>query len=218
MITVLFDLDGTIIDSFEGITKCVQYALNSHGVEVESLDELRDYIGPPLKYSFQKHYGFDDETTDDLIGKYRERFDETGIFENELYPGVEDALRELKNRGYRIALASSKPEDACRRILDQHGLLDYFDEVVGASLDGRISTKESVLLEVIRRMELSGPKEAVLIGDTVFDVEGARQVGMDCIAVTYGFGSRNDLEQAGAACICEDLEEVVREIEGYKAV
>lgn len=218
MIRVLFDLDGTIIDSFEGITKCVQYALKSQGVEVESQEELRDYIGPPLKYSFQKHYDFDDETTDKLIRTYRERFDETGIFENELYPGVEEALRELKNRGYKIALASSKPENACRRILDQHGLLNYFDEVVGASTDGRISTKESVLLEVLHRMELSSPREAVLIGDTVFDVEGARQVGMDCIAVTYGFGSREDLRQAGAACICEDLEEVVRKIEGYKAV
>lgn len=218
MITVLFDLDGTIIDSFQGITKCVQYALRSQDIEVESRDELRDYIGPPLKYSFRKHYDFDDAVIEELIRKYRERFDQVGIFENELYPGVEDALRALKGRGYRIALASSKPEDACERILNRYGLLRYFDEVVGASADGRIFTKESVLTEVLRRMELAGPKEAVLIGDTIFDVEGARQVGMDCIAVSYGFGRREDLEQAGAACVCEDLEEVVRVIERYKAV
>lgn len=102
MMTILFDLDGTMIDSFPGITKCVQYALGTQGIEVEDLNELRDFIGPPLKTSFQKRYQFDDATTALLIEKYRERFDEVGIFENELYPQVEETLRYLKTRGYPL--------------------------------------------------------------------------------------------------------------------
>lgn len=218
MRTILFDLDGTIIDSFYGITKCVQYALRTQGIEVEDLKELRDFIGPPLKTSFQKRYQFDDDTTAFLIETYRERFDEVGIFENELYPGAEEALHKLKDRGYPLALASSKPEAACRRILEKYGLLSCFDEVVGATLDGKISTKEEVLAEVLSRMRIKNPRECILVGDTVYDVEGAKHAGMDCIAVSYGFGKKEDLEQAGAACICKDLKEVVRSIEGYKTV
>ncbi len=218
MITVLFDLDGTIIDSFPGITKCVQYALKTQGIEVQDRNELRDFIGPPLKDSFQRRYQFDDETAEFLVKKYRERFDVEGIFENELYPGVEEALRFLKDRGYPLALASSKPEEACRRILEKYGLLAYFDEVVGATLDGKISTKEEVLEEVFRRMDIESPKDCILIGDTIYDVKGAKNAGMDCIAVSYGFGETADLKEAGAVCICKDLEEVVKSIEGYQIV
>ena len=210
MTTILFDLDGTIINSFLGITRCVQYALRSKGIYVENLEDLEEYIGPPLKQTFQKNYDFSDEETIDLIQKYRERFDVTGIFENELYPGVEQTLLHLKERGYPLVLASSKPETACERILEKHGLLSCFDEVVGATLDGRISTKEQVLKEVFRRIGSNDPKDYVLIGDTIYDVEGANKVGMDCIGVSYGFGKAEDLEHAGAVSICRDLEEVER--------
>lgn len=210
MTTILFDLDGTIINSFLGITRCVQYALRSKGIEVENLEDLEEYIGPPLKKTFQKNYDFSDEETIDLIRKYRERFDVTGIFENELYPGVEQTLLHLKERGYPLVLASSKPETACKRILEKHGLLSCFDEVVGATLDGRISTKEQVLKEVFRRIGSNDPKDYVLIGDTIYDVEGANKVGMDCIGVSYGFGKAEDLERAGAVSVCRDLEEVER--------
>ena len=179
MTTILFDLDGTIINSFLGITRCVQYALRSKGIDVENLKDLEEYIGPPLKQTFQKNYDFSDEETIDLIRKYRERFDVTGIFENELYPGVEQTLLHLKECGYPLVLASSKPETACERILEKHGLLSCFDEVVGATLDGRISTKEQVLKEVFQRIGSNDPKDYVLIGDTIYDVEGANKVGMD---------------------------------------
>lgn len=210
MTTILFDLDGTIINSFLGITKCVQYALKSKGIEVENLKDLEEYIGPPLKLTFQKNYDFSDEETKFLIQKYRERFDVTGVFENELYPDVEQTLVHLKERGYSLVLASSKPETACERILEKHGLLSCFDEVVGATLDGSISTKEQVLQEVFRRIGSNHPKDYVLIGDTIYDVEGANKVGMDCIGVSYGFGKAKDLECAGAVCICKDLKEVER--------
>lgn len=210
MTTILFDLDGTIINSFLGITRCVQYALRSKEIDVENLEDLEEYIEPPLKQTFQKNYDFSDEETIDLIRKYRERFDVTGIFENELYPGVEQTLLHLKERGYPLVLASSKPETACERILEKHGLLSCFDEVVGATLDGRISTKEQVLKEVFRRIGSNDPKDYVLIGDTIYDVEGANKVGMDCIGVSYGFGKAEDLERAGAVSVCRDLEEVER--------
>lgn len=216
MLTVLFDLDGTIIDSFEGITKSVQYALHAQGIEVQDLRELTEFIGPPLKIMFPKKFGFDEKTTKTAIKKYRERFDAVGVFENELYPDVRETLQKLRDRGYPLALASSKPEDACIRILNQHGITALFDEIVGAALDDNIITKEDVLLEVFRRMKMKNPKDGVLIGDTIYDVEGAKRVGMDCIGVAYGFGKREDLEQAGAICICENLKEVVKEIEGYK--
>ena len=210
MTTILFDLDGTIINSFLGITRCVQYALRSKGIDVENLKDLEEYIGPPLKQTFQKNNDFSDEETIDLIRKYRERFDVTGIFENELYPGVEQTLLHLKECGYPLVLASSKPETACERILEKHGLLSCFDEVVGATLDGRISTKEQVLKEVFQRIGSNDPKDYVLIGDTIYDVEGANKVGMDCIGVSYGFGKAEDLERAGAVSVCRDLEEVER--------
>lgn len=215
MKTILFDLDGTITDSFEGITKCVQYSLKTQGIEVCDLNELRPFIGPPLKYSYQKYYGFDDETIEILIEKYRERFDEVGIFENNLYPGVEECLKNLKEKGYPIALASSKPEEACKRILEKHGLDGYFDEIVGATLDGSISTKKEVLQAVFARMQVADAKDCILIGDTIFDVEGAKEVGMDCIGVSYGFGERTEMENAGALCVCDNLKEVEKYIEQY---
>ena len=184
--------------------------MRSKGIDVENLEDLEEYIGPPLKQTFQKNYDFSDEETINLIRKYRERFDVTGIFENELYPGVEQTLLHLKERGYPLVLASSKPETACERILEKHGLLSCFDEVVGATLDGRISTKEQVLKEVFRRIGSNDPKDYVLIGDTIYDVEGANKVGMDCIGVSYGFGKAEDLERAGAVSVCRDLEEVER--------
>lgn len=215
--TILFDLDGTIIDSFPGITKCVQYALASQGVTVKDAQVLRPFIGPPLSYSFQTYYGFDDATTEELIRKYRERFDVVGIFENTLYPGVPEALRRLKEDGYRLALASSKPEVACRRILEHHQLLPFFDEVVGASLDGSISEKQEVLREAMRRLGVSDPSKVFLIGDTVFDIRGANEVGIPCIGVSYGFGQASDLQKAGAVCVLGDLKEVVEYIEGYQS-
>ncbi|MGN0292325.1 MAG: HAD-IA family hydrolase, partial [Lachnospiraceae bacterium] len=165
-----------------------------------------------------KRYGFDDETIAFLVKKYRERFNKIGVFENELYPGVKEALASLQDRGYALVLASSKPEDACRIILEHHGILSYFTEVVGATLDSRISSKKEVLEEVLRRMDIQNPKECILIGDTIYDVEGAKDIGMDCIGVSYGFGRVEELERAGAYCICKDLEEVVRSIERYQVI
>ena len=208
MKTILFDLDGTLINSKPGITKCAQYALAAFGIEEPDLDKLEFFIGPPLVESFQKHYGFAPDQARLAVDKYRERYHAVGIFECELYPGVEEALRTLKNAGYRIAMASSKPEVSCRQILEHFGLISYFDEVAGATLDGRLDSKISVLREVMRRMEITDVSEACLVGDTRFDVLGAKEAGMDCLGVTYGFGTKEELLACGAVAVVNSMEEV----------
>ncbi len=215
MKAILFDLDGTIINSEEGITKCVQYALKAYGVEEPDLKKLLCFIGPPLEPVFQERYGMTEEEAWNAVLKYRERFDEKGIFECCLYDGVAAVIRSLKQKGYVLALASSKPETACRRILEHFELLPYFDEVVGSTLDGSISTKEEVLEELGRRMEhMQITKEQMcLIGDTKYDAAGAKAFGIRCIGVSYGFGTREELLTAGAEAVFEQIGEVERYIE-----
>lgn len=215
MRAILFDLDGTIINSEEGITKCVQYALAAKGIDEPDLKKLRCFIGPPLEPSFRTYYGMSEEEAWESVEKYRERFDGKGIFECCLYDGVADVIRSLKEKGYVLALASSKPELACRRILEHFDLLPYFDEVVGATLDGSISTKEEVLEELERRMEHMQitKDEMCLIGDTKYDAVGAKAFGIRCIGVDYGFGKREDILTAGAEVVFSRIEEVERYIE-----
>ncbi len=209
MQAILFDLDGTLIDSSEGITKSAQYALKSKGVQAKA-EDLLCFIGPPLDGSFMKHYGFSKEEAKELIIKYRERYNEKGVYECKLYPGVEATLKELKQAGYRIGMASSKPEVACRRIMQYHGVFDLFDDIVGATEDGRIATKEQVLSEVFRRWEDIPKEEMCLVGDTIYDVDGAKCHGLPCIAVSFGFGDMDEMLQAGAVARCDDLTDLPR--------
>lgn len=136
MNTILFDLDGTLIDSSEGIIKCVLYTLDFYGIKEPDTAKLYRFIGPPLSESFERYYGFSHEKAYEAVQKYRERYNTTGIFECKLYPGVEKCIRTLKEQGYRIGMASSKPEVSCKRILEHFGILPLFDDVVGATFDG----------------------------------------------------------------------------------
>jgi len=212
---VLFDLDGTIINSEEGITKCVRYALAHFGVQEPDLKKLTFFIGPPLEMNFKERYGFNDEQAWEGVLKYRERFDTEGIFECELYEGVAEVIKTLHEEGYILSIASSKPEVACERILEHFGLLESFDMVVGATLDKCISTKEQVLEELGRRMadRNISKDEMVLIGDTKFDALGAKVFGIRCIGVDYGFGTREELEKAGATAVFSSIKEVKQYIE-----
>ncbi len=208
---VLFDLDGTIINSEEGITKCVQYALSSFGIEEPDRKKLLCFIGPPLDPVFREKYGFDADKAWQAVLKYRERFDKTGIFECELYEGVADTIRKLKEAGCVIALASSKPETACRRILEHFSLTPYFDEIVGSTLDGSISTKQQVLEELGRRMEhMQITKDQMcLIGDTEYDVDRSGSVWNPLYRRILWIWKRELLERAGAYCVCDNMAEVV---------
>ena len=202
---VLFALDVTLLDSSEGINKCARFALSHYGIEEPDTNKMYQFIGPPLSDSFQKLYGFSPEKAKEAVDIYRKRYNKTGIFECSLYPGVEGCIRSLRQLGYRIGMASSKPELSCRRILEHFGLLSLFDEVVGATFDGTRDKKEDVLREVFRRWKDLSPRQMCLGGDTVFDAEGARKVGMPCVAVTYGFGDLAQMEEAGIVASCENL-------------
>lgn len=208
MKTVLFDLDGTLINSKLGITKCTQYALEFFGITEPDADKLECFIGPPLIESFQKYYGFSPDKAKEAVAKYRERYHSVGIYECELYPDVEETLQRLKTAGYRIAMASSKPEVSCKQIMEHFGLSGYFDEIVGATLDGRIDSKISVLREVLRRLATRNLSELCLVGDTRFDALGAKEAGIDCVGVTYGFGSRRELLESGVIEVCNSMKEV----------
>lgn len=202
---ILFDLDGTLIDSSEGITKSAQYALKHYGIEAPHLEDLKFFIGPPLMYTFTKHYQFPEEQAREAVGVYRERYNVIGIFECALYPHVRECIEELRKRGYLIGLASSKPEGACKRILEHFHILDLFDQVVGSTPDGRIDSKEEVLNELLRRWSDLSVEEMCLIGDTLFDVEGAKQVGISTLVVSFGFGKVDEMLDAGAKAVCNDL-------------
>lgn len=213
MKAVLFDLDGTLIDSSEGITKSVQYTLDYYGIEECDLKKLRCFIGPPLKLSFMNHYNFTEEKAIEAVAKYRERYQPIGIYECNLYPGVEQCIRELKNKGYLIGMASSKPEVSCRKILEHFNIIDLFDDVVGATFDGKIDTKEEVLNEVMRRWKHIDKNDMCLIGDTLFDVEGANQVGIKTVGVSFGFGDISEMKEAGVVTICDSMDEVIEAVE-----
>lgn len=205
MKAILFDLDGTLIDSSEGITKSTQYALAHYGIIENDLSKFYKFIGPPLVASFKKYYDFPEEQAVEAVAVYRERYNKIGLFECSLYPGVRECIERLKKDGYLIGMASSKPEESCRRILDHFGILELFDDVVGATFDGRIDTKEEVLNEVLRRWSDVPKDEMCLIGDTMFDVEGANKVGVRSVAVTFGFGDVEQMIKAGAVAVCEEM-------------
>lgn len=195
---VLFDLDGTVTDPEEGITKSVQYALQHFSIEVQERRELYKFIGPPLKDSFMEFYGFTEQQAGEALLKYRERFEVTGWRENVVYDGMEKLLRHLRRRGKRIMLATSKPEVFAEQILVYFGLRDYFDFVGGASLDGRRNNKADVIRYVLDANGISSREKAVMVGDRKFDILGAKEFGLETVGVLYGYGDREELTTAGA--------------------
>ncbi len=207
----LFDLDGTLTDPKLGITTCVQYALHSFGIEEPDLDKLEPFIGPPLKESFMEFYGMDEKRALEAVEKYRERFRDKGLYENEIYPGMASMLKLLSDKGFRLAVASSKPTVFVEKILEHFGIRPYFKVVVGSELDGTRTDKDQVVAEALR--QLFGPKpilhnEVYMIGDRRFDVEGARAMNVESVGVAYGYGGMEELRQAHADYIVESVEEL----------
>lgn len=208
---LLFDLDGTLTDPKEGITTCVQYALKSFGIDEPDLDKLEPFIGPPLKDSFKTFYNLTDEQAEEAVAKYRERFQDTGIFENELYGGIHDLLRSLKAKGMHLAVASSKPTVFVERILKHFKIDKYFEVVVGSELDGRRVNKAEVMLEALHRFFGDKPVQfdkVYMIGDRKFDIEGARTLRIESVGVTYGYGSMEELKEAKADYIVKSVAEL----------
>ena len=211
---ILFDLDGTLTDPREGITKSVQYALAKMGIEEPDLSALEHFIGPPLYDEFRRCYDFDDVQAKQAVAAYRERFSVDGWKENILFDGVPAMLKTLRAAGKTLAIASSKPTLFVEKILELFGIASYFDVVSGATLDGSISTKAQVVEQALTLLSVKDRKSAVLVGDRMHDVEGARSCGIDCVGVTFGFGGLQELQQAGAKYIVQDFAELMQLLTG----
>jgi phosphoglycolate phosphatase len=192
---VFFDLDGTLTDPKIGITRSIQYALKKFAVEVPSIDELTWCIGPPLLENFEKL--LDVERAPDGVRYYRERFATVGLYENVPYPRIQELLGQLREAGIRLFVASSKPEVFVRKILEHFKLIDFFEEVFASELDGARSDKTDLLGYAIEQTGVD-PKQATMIGDRKHDIIGARNNQLSSIGVLYGYGSREELESAGA--------------------
>ncbi len=189
---IIFDLDGTLTDSADGVINSVHYALQKIGINADSAD-LKSFIGPPLQRSFREKYGFNEEKVQEAISYFREYYREKGIYENRLYPGVGELLEKLAGKGKKIYLATSKATPFAETVLRYFQIDHYFEAVSGATLDGSRVEKKDVLAHLV---ELSGnlyPQESVMVGDRKHDVIGARDHGLDTVAVTYGYGSVEEL-------------------------
>lgn len=204
---IFFDLDGTLTDPKEGITKSVAYALDSFGIYVENLDDLKKFIGPPLKWSFMEYTGLAEEQAEAAVVKYRERFKDIGIFENGVYEGICEMLFKLKKAGFKVVLATGKPIVFANRILERYNIAEYFDGAYGSEFDGTRSEKSEVIEYALRNMELKA-EETIMIGDRSQDVVGANAHGMKTIGVLFGYGDSEELLGAGAYKLAETVAEL----------
>lgn len=202
---VLFDLDGTLTDSCRGITNAVAYALDYYGIHVEDKDILRPFIGPPLRESFRKFYGFSEEKALEAVEKYREYYTRGGMFENQVYEGIPELLGHLKEAGCELFVATSKPRVMAIQILEHFDLARWFTDIQGPELNGLREKKAEVIRYVLEKNQITDRSQAVMVGDRLHDVEGALACRLSCIGVLYGFGSRKELEQAGADRIAENV-------------
>ena len=202
--TILFDLDGTLTRSEEGITRSALYASEKLGFFGHTQEEFKAFIGPPLFHSFKEIVGMTDEQAQEAVNLYRERFSAVGWAENEVYPGIAALLRSLKKNGARAAIVTAKPQEFAERIAAHFGMAPYLDGVIGT----QISTRDSSKAELVARAAERFGGVPVMVGDRRFDVEGARDCGVDSIGVCYGYGTREELERAGATRIAETVAEL----------
>ena len=201
---LFFDFDGTLYDTVEGITRCVQYALRKRGMDAP-LDSLRCFAGPPLDDMFMEKFGFTREDAEQAVRDFRERYVPIGLYESRPFPGLKDLLRDLHAAGYRLAVTTSKPPVLAEELLRREDLHELFDCICGAAEEGEGNAKWQVLRRAMER--LHAPEgESVLIGDTKYDVAGAKRCGIPCIGVGYGYAAEGELEQAGADAVAADLD------------
>ena len=204
---VLFDLDGTLTDPAEGITNALMHAQRRLGRPVSPREDLFVFIGPPLIETFMSEWGLSREESEQALVYYREHFGTKGLFENVPYEGIGDCLARLKEAGLRLFVATSKPEPLSLRILEHFDLIKYFEAVAGSTMDEQRTKKGEVIAYALSTYGLD-PAETVMVGDRKHDVIGARENGVPCVGVLYGYGSRAELTEAGAAALAADLNEL----------
>ena len=207
---VLFDLDGTLTDPKEGITRCIQYALARFGAVVPPSDQLTWCIGPPLRASFSRLLNSTDETLiDGVLAHYRKRFSEKGMFENIPYPGVMSSLNGLQKAEFHLFLSTSKPKVFARQILDHFKMTPFFHAVYGSELDGRLSDKTALIAHIIEQEGLDSTT-TLMVGDRVFDIEGGKKNGIMTAAVACGYGTQDEIEAAKPDVVFDSIADLTR--------
>ena len=224
---VLFDLDGTLTDSGEGITRAVQYALHEQGIEEPDLHRLDSFVGPPLDVSFKSRYGMNDEQMLRAVKKFREYYEPIGIFENRVYEGIPEMLDACRKEGITLAVASSKPQLFVHQVLEHFDIEKYFSVIVGSEMDGRRTDKKEVVDEALRQLtELAREKDdakaparvcairesmalqTAMVGDRCYDMEGAAEHHLKAVGVSYGYGSEEELRDSGAHMVAGTVAEL----------
>ena len=212
---IFFDLDGTLTDPKIGITKSVQYALGKCGIEVQNADDLCPFIGPPLRDSFKKFYGFDDAGAENAVAFYREYFSKRGIYENTIYDGVREMLQALKSSQKTLILATSKPTVYAIEILKYFDIYEYFTFVSGSELDGSRSKKSEVIRYAIEQNRISDLNKIIIVGDREHDIIGAKDVGILSVGVLFGYGDYDELQKAEADFIVSNTKELAVKLNGF---
>ena len=202
---LFFDLDGTLTDPAQGITNSFIHALKYFGIEIPSYETLCTFIGPPLPETFKTQFGFDEQKVAEGVKKYREYFATKGLLENSVYSGIPELLAGLKAAGKKLVVATSKPEEYSVRIIEHFGLAQYFENVCGSLMDESRSKKDEVIAYAIERNHISDKSKILMIGDRKHDILGAKKIGLKSCGVLFGYGSREELEEAGADFISENV-------------
>lgn len=207
---VIFDFDGTVVDTGEGILKSLQYSFEQMGREVPELDDLKKFIGPPIYYSYTTFYGVSEEEVGLYIKKYRERYTVKGIYECNLYEGFPAILRTLREKGIKVGIASSKPERLIYNVADYLGITDLFDVIVGVKIDdSNHSTKTGLVLDAMKGMGADDKSRVLMVGDRCFDIDGAAGAGVNSCGVLWGYGSEEEFREHNATYIVKDTEELL---------
>lgn len=212
---LFFDLDGTLTDPGVGITNSVIYSLKKFGIEVEDRTSLYKFIGPPLIESYKKMFGFSDEECAKAVVYYREYFGDKGKFENEVYNGIPELLQDLKDRGYKLALATSKPEKFAFEIMEHFDLAKYFHCMCGSSMHETQETKADVIRKAISKCSIQDLSKVIMIGDRMHDIHGAKECGIKSVGVMWGYGSTEEFNENGADYIVHNMEELSNLILNY---
>ena len=207
---IIFDLDGTLINSGPGIIHSVQYALKKYGINETNMTVLKSFVGPPLNQQFINCYNFSHEQSLEAVKYFREYYTDKGILENEMYEGMDGVLQKLKEQGKFLMVATSKPEKFAHNILAQHDLEKYFDFIGGSLTDGSRITKIQVLDYVLKTNEIKNPQEVLMIGDTKFDIAGAKHFGLKSLAVTYGYGTEKELLEREPDFVANSPKEILQ--------
>ena len=206
----IFDFDGTVVDTGEGILKSLQFAFEDNGRPVPDLSELTKFIGPPIHFSFVNYYDVPEEEVQTYIRSYRKRYREKGIYECHLYDGMPETLKELKRRGAKLGIASSKPEHLIFDVANHLGITELFDAVSGTLFDdSNHSGKADLILRAMEMLGATDKSEVLMIGDRLYDIDGAKDAGVDSCGVLFGYGSREEFIEHGADHIIAKAEELI---------